>query len=60
MEILWLIIGFIIGLLVAWFYLDARYKKQSAEREAELLKGRQEAEGPLSANGTRTTRRNSA
>jgi predicted flap endonuclease-1-like 5' DNA nuclease len=47
MEILWLIIGFIIGLLVAWFYLDARYKKQSAEREAELLKGRQEAEEAL-------------
>lgn len=44
MEILWLIVGFLIGLLVAWFYLDARYKKQSAEREAELLHGRREAE----------------
>ena len=47
MEILLLIIGFIIGLLVAWFYLEARYKKQSAEREAELLQGKREAEEAL-------------
>ncbi len=47
MEILWLIIGFIIGLLVAWFYLDARYKRQSAEREAELLQNSRQAEAAL-------------
>ena len=47
MEILWLIIGFIIGLLVACFYLDARYKKQLAEREAELLQGNRRAEETL-------------
>ncbi len=47
MSILWLIIGIIIGLLVAWFYLGARYKKQSEEREAELLQGRRETEVAL-------------
>ena len=47
MEILWLIIGFVVGLLVAWFYLDARYKRQSAEREAELLQNSRQAEAAL-------------
>jgi len=47
MEFLWLIIGFIIGLLVAWFYLDARYKRQSAEREAELVDNIRQAEAAL-------------
>ena len=47
MEFLWLIIGFIIGLLVAWFYLDARHKKQSAEREAELLQNSRQADEAL-------------
>ena len=32
MWIVWLIIGFVIGLLVTWFYLEAQYKRQSAER----------------------------
>jgi predicted flap endonuclease-1-like 5' DNA nuclease len=47
MEILWLIIGFIIGLLVAWFYLGARHRKQSAEREAELRENSRQAEEAL-------------
>ena len=47
MSILWLIIGFIIGLLVAWFYLNARYKNQSAEREVELLDNSRQAEEAL-------------
>jgi len=58
MEILWLIIGFIIGLLVAWFFLDARYKKKAAEHEAELLQGRREAEAALEreSNAHNTTK----
>ncbi len=47
MDFLWLIIGFIIGLIVAWFYLGARHKKLSAEREAALLQGKREAEEAL-------------
>ena len=47
MAILWLIIGFIVGLLVAWFYLDAQYRKQSAENEAKLLQDCRQAEAAL-------------
>ena len=47
MSFLWLIIGFIIGLLVAWFYLNARYKKQAAESEMQLLQNRRHAEEAL-------------
>ena len=47
MSILWLIIGFIIGLLVAWFYLNARYKKQAAESEMQLVQNRRHAEEAL-------------
>jgi F0F1-type ATP synthase membrane subunit b/b' len=47
MSILWLIIGFVIGLLVAWFYLDTRYKRLSAERQAELLNNTRQAEEAL-------------
>jgi predicted flap endonuclease-1-like 5' DNA nuclease len=47
MDILWLVIGFIIGLLVAWFYLNARYKNQVAEREAELLQNGRQTEEAL-------------
>ena len=47
MDFVWLVIGFVIGLLVAWFYLDARYKRQSAEREAKLLNNIRQAEEAL-------------
>ena len=47
MSILWLIIGFIIGLLVAWFLLNARYKKQAAESEMQLVQNRRHAEEAL-------------
>ncbi len=35
MAILWLIIGFLIGLAVAWYYLGGRTKMLSGEGEAE-------------------------
>ncbi len=47
MAILWLIIGFIAGLLVAWFYLDKRYRDQSAESEAKLRQDSRQAEEAL-------------
>ncbi len=47
MWILWLIVGIIIGLLVAWFYLNAQYQKQSGENEAKLLRDGRQAEEAL-------------
>ena len=47
MAFLWVIIGFIVGLLVAWFFLNARYNEQTAENEAKLLQDGRQAEEAL-------------
>lgn len=44
MEVLWLIIGVIIGLLIAWWFLSSRHKAQMAEKDAEVASARHKIE----------------
>ena len=63
MEILWLIIGIVIGLLIGWFFLAARYRSQLEEREAELATVRRELQsaraGGAQANDQATAQQSS-
>ena len=56
MDILWLVIGVIIGLLIGWFFLAARCKKQLAERDAELSAARMELESARAQNAAGSNR----
>ena len=47
MEFVWLLIGFVIGLLVAWYFLGTRHSQQLAKREAELREETQRANEDL-------------
>jgi predicted flap endonuclease-1-like 5' DNA nuclease len=47
MEILWFIIGIVIGALFAWWFLSKRCKTQLEEREAELVQARRQIEQDL-------------
>jgi predicted flap endonuclease-1-like 5' DNA nuclease len=42
MEILWLVIGVLIGALAVWWYLSQQWNKQLAEKDAELATARLE------------------
>ena len=56
MNILWLVIGIIIGLLIAWFFMAARCKKKLAERDAELSAVRKELESAKAQNAAASNR----
>ncbi len=47
MEILWLVIGVLIGLVIAWWFLSSKFSRQLEEKEAELVSSRQQAEQDL-------------
>ena len=47
MQILWLVIGFVLGVLLAWYYLDRQHKQRMAKREAEFLEGSRAAREAL-------------
>ncbi len=47
MEIVWLVIGVLVGFLIAWWFLSKRCKTQLEELEAWLSKARQQAENDL-------------
>ncbi|MGI9383614.1 MAG: hypothetical protein ACR2PO_10700 [Methyloligellaceae bacterium] len=52
MEFLWLVIGLIIGIVIAWFVLNARCNRQLAEREAELSGAKRQVEQALEQAGS--------
>jgi len=47
MEILWLLIGLVIGFLIAWFFLGSRHRQELAKREAELMEENRQANEDL-------------
>lgn len=49
MDVVWLLIGFVAGLLVAWLYLNARLKTQLEEREVELSAENRRTEQAMAA-----------
>ena len=49
MDVVWLLIGFVAGLLVAWLYLNARLKTRLEEREVELAAESRRMEESLAA-----------
>lgn len=47
MEIFWFVIGILVGILIAWWFLSKRCDKQLEEREAELGRARLKIEQDL-------------
>ena len=47
MEIVWLVLGILVGVLIAWWFLSKRCKTQLEEQEAWLSQARQQAEQDL-------------
>ena len=47
MEIVWLVLGILVGALIAWWFLSKQFKTKMEEQEAWLSQARQQAEQDL-------------